>query len=227
MDDVPISVAKNLQMQKSRKLRRRQGTGSAGSGAVPPPVVPEEEDPSMWTFKKKRGMYEEGVRATNEHLVKMREKLQKKTHPVAWTGSELPSMSDRHQPPDLAAVLEGRADTSPPLTRFDVFTRPDGSTQRDLSFVPDSYLPGRATAAPARCLGGHPATHYLGRQRGSGRPRLCCGPPWSHTMFKFTSFVATTPRRQRICWSRCPMGSGKTAVTHTRTVGFGAPATAV
>ena len=91
----------------------------------------------MWTFKKKRGTYEEGTRATNEHLAKMRQKLQKKTH--------------------AAEVVDAGGQDVAGRSSMDIFA--SGVEDADESaFMPGYYRPGEATGPGLGCPD-YPARH--------------------------------------------------------------------
>lgn len=84
----------------------------------------------MWTFKKKRGTYEEGVRATNEHLAKMRQKLQKKTR--------------------AAEVVDAGGQDVAGRSSMDIFaSRVEDADES--AFMPDYYRPGEATGPGLGC----------------------------------------------------------------------------
>ena len=135
LDDVPMSVARGVQGGRQpgqeRSTRRRIGPTQAEASSVRATVASSStDDPALRTVRQKRDFYEEAFKPTQEHLKKMKKKLEPQSTLIEPVNSAVEAEeSEQGGEVDDAPVSSESVDTNvtsvdAPFIDVDLFTLP-------------------------------------------------------------------------------------------------------
>ena len=159
LDDVPMSVAQGVQSGRhsapDRSTRRRVGPAPAEASSIRATVASSSaDDPALRTVRQKRDFYEEAFKTTQEHLKKMKKKLEPQSTLIVKPVATSPEMEESEQSGEVedALVTSESADTNvtsvdSPFIDVDLFALPsvtdDAGLQHEVPsqmFVTDMLL---------------------------------------------------------------------------------------
>ena len=138
LDDVPMSVAQGVQSGRGRpsgherSTRRRVGPTPMEASSIRATVASSSaDDPALRTVRQKRDFYEEAFKTTQEHLKKMKKKLEPRSTLIAKPVVVAPEAEESEQSGEMddALVSSESVDTNvtsvdSPFIDVDLFTLP-------------------------------------------------------------------------------------------------------
>eukprot|EP00913_Durusdinium_trenchii_P012521 g11757.t1 len=110
LDDVPMSVAQGVQSGRhsapDRSTRRRVGPAPAEASSIRATVASSSaDDPALRTVRQKRDFYEEAFKTTQEHLKKMKKKLEPQSTLIVKPVATSPEMEESEQSGEVEDAL--------------------------------------------------------------------------------------------------------------------------